>query len=156
MVLIIYLSIDLKEIFFSVAGTILGFVLFDHFFPSKSFQERSNDEIEEEMNKLPELYFSEKDIQNIDDNYINILTCSIDSSLIRCPVISPYSFTYEKESIVNWIKLKPTCPLTNQKLTMLDLRSNKNIQNVIDYLILKERFNKENPNNKISDIEILQ
>ncbi len=73
---------------------------------------------------------------------------------MRHPVISPSGFSYEREVIIEWLNRKPDCPYTKQKLTTEDLRINQNLHNLIKFLVLRERFNLENPKIKIRIDEI--
>lgn len=75
---------------------------------------------------------------------------------MRLPVLNCNGFTFEKETILEWLKTKNECPLTKNTMSVKDLRLNKNAIMFIEYLIYKERFNNKNKNNnlKIKEDEI--
>jgi hypothetical protein len=71
-------------------------------------------------------------------------------------MIGPYGFTNEREAILTWLRKKKECPMTKQKLYISNLRFNKNVYNLIHYLVLKEEYNKKHVLTKITDEEILR
>jgi hypothetical protein len=75
---------------------------------------------------------------------------------MRCPVVSPNGITFEKNSINEWLKRKNICPLTKQELMIKDLRFNRNLYNLINFLVLTDRYNHLNSQSPISIDEILK
>jgi hypothetical protein len=77
---------------------------------------------------------------------------------MRQPVINPNGFTFEKDTILEWLKTKQECPMTKNKLTKKDLRLNKNALNYIQYLVYKERYNSKckSESDKINESDFLK
>ena len=70
--------------------------------------------------------------------------------------MSPNGITFENNSLREWLKRKNICPVTKQELNVKDLRFNKNLFNLINFLVLRDRYNRINPNDKINLEEILK
>ncbi len=73
---------------------------------------------------------------------------------MRSPRISPLGYSYEKDVIYTWLNKKSECPYTKQELNIKDLRFNKNLFDLINFILLKERYNKKHPEDKIKFEEI--
>jgi hypothetical protein len=58
--------------------------------------------------------------------------CSITFELIRTPVIDPDGSTFERDAIVNWIRVNGTSPVTRNALAASQLRSNEALCDLID------------------------
>jgi hypothetical protein len=58
--------------------------------------------------------------------------CPITFELIRKPVIDPDGRTFERDAIVNWIRVNGTSPLTRNALAVSQLRSNEALCDLIE------------------------
>lgn len=58
------------------------------------------------------------------------IICPITRKIFLEPVITNTWITYEKNSIEKWMKIKNTCPMTNQKTTLIT--PNFKIKNDVD------------------------
>jgi hypothetical protein len=58
--------------------------------------------------------------------------CPITFELIRKPVIDPDGRTFERDAIVNWIRVNGTSPLTRNALAVSQLRSNEALRDLIE------------------------
>jgi hypothetical protein len=58
--------------------------------------------------------------------------CSITLELIRKPVIDPDGRTFERDAIVNWIRVNGTSPVTRNALAVSQLRSNEALCDLIE------------------------
>ncbi|CAM4820015.1 unnamed protein product [Rotaria magnacalcarata] len=59
------------------------------------------------------------------------LVCPITFSLFRDPVIAEDGHTYERESIIKWIKHDSTSPLTREQISIAGLRPNHTVRNLV-------------------------
>ena len=66
--------------------------------------------------------------------------CPINQTLMIDPVITPYGTTYERSSIINWLKNHDTDPLTKKRLTKEMLITNYALRSAIQEY--KESLNK--------------
>ena len=57
--------------------------------------------------------------------------CPISMEIMIDPVVTPNGDSYERQSIVRWIETKGTCPSTRNHIRVIDLISNKSLQNTI-------------------------
>jgi len=62
----------------------------------------------------------------------DVLVCPISLQLFQDPVVAEDGHTYEREAIIEWIRLNGTSPLTRQTLTIEALRPNFILKKVID------------------------
>ena len=99
-------------------------------------------------------YYTDGDIKNIEENVKNSFVCPIVDNNIRNPVSNQYGFTFESEAINQWLNSNGTCPMSRKPMSKMDLIPNKNLQNAIKFLVLKEKYNKTNKENKILENEI--
>lgn len=100
-------------------------------------------------------YNSEEELKYLKEEYSQYLECPILQNTIRFPVINQYGITYDKNNIINWLNQRQTCPTTNGILSVNDLRPNLNVKNFVKFLILMEKYNMNNPMNKIRKEDIL-
>lgn len=77
----------------------------------------------------------------------------INIAIFRYPAINKYGWSFERDVINEWLKKKKQCPMTKQVLSHTDLRPNKNISCLIEYIVLRERYNNKN-DDKIRDYEL--
>lgn len=75
----------------------------------------------------------------------------------RAPVIDKFGHSYEKSYIIQWVNDRQKSPLANEPITLNDLRLNKNVADLVKFLVLRHRFNlkDENRNNRISLKELI-
>ena len=74
---------------------------------------------------------------------------------LRAPVISKLGITFDHDSILKWLKTKQLCPVTKQDLHPNELRPNKNVYNLINFIVLSHRYNIKHTDNPIALEEIL-
>lgn len=99
-------------------------------------------------------YYNDDNIKNIEENVKNSFVCPIFENNIRNPVTNQYGFTFESQAINQWLNSNNTCPMCRKPMNKMDLRPNKNLQNAIKFLVLKEKYNEANKENKILENEI--
>lgn len=73
---------------------------------------------------------------------------------MKTPVIDTFGYTYEKDTILNWLDKKSECPFTKQTLHKKDLRVNRSALDLVKFLVLKEKYNKINMDDQIKFEEI--
>lgn len=64
-------------------------------------------------------------IPSEDERYIQDISafiCPISQEVMKDPVITPYGHCYDRESITDWLSSHRTDPLTNQPLSLEDLK----------------------------------
>ena len=74
---------------------------------------------------------------------------------LNYPIISPTGYTYEKETIFKWLDKKNICPFTKIAMYKEDLRINRNLLDIIHFIVLKEKYNNKYILNPINFEEIL-
>ena len=65
---------------------------------------------------------------------------------MRDPVSTPEGITYERKSIVDWLKKNNYCPKTHKKLEIKDLKPNYALREAIEFMILKGGFIEQTKN----------
>ena len=82
------------------------------------------------------------------------LICPLSYEIMKEPVITNLGISYEKEFIIEWLKTKNICPITNKELYIKDLIPNICLKNLINRLKNnnniegKKDINKDEINNK--------
>lgn len=105
----------------------------------KKQTESSNNPIENDPNRQVTADWSE---------YESFL-CPISQEIMNDPVITPKGISFERKSIINWLKKNKTCPITKTPLLECDLISNYALKNAID-----DYFKKQNELNKQSNLDL--
>ena len=77
-----------------------------------------------EKNKEMEKPFTEKQIL--------ACTCPLSLEIFVDPVITKQGFTFERQSILNWLRNNRTCPLTREQINVKDLIPNKCLKRHIE------------------------
>ena len=89
-----------------------------------------------EINKLKEdLSVREKEISDINEKLDLIeenLNCPISLTLIEDPVITPDGITYDKKSLLAWLKKSKNDPFTKKEIKEKELYPNLSLKNIID------------------------
>lgn len=146
------LSLKEEFIFYSSA-VIFGFEIFKYVLRKENLQQKiqgeENFKIEEKIS------YQESEMKNVDRRILEAITCPINQTFLRYPLINQYGFSIEKNSHLRWVEEKQKCPFTSQPVEINDLRFNKNLFMFIKFLILKERYNKVHPDNEITYKDIL-
>src|SRR4051812_23031593 len=62
----------------------------------------------------------------------NLLQCPITMELFRDPVLAPDDHTYERQAIEEWIQGHGTSPMTRQRLSIEELRPNRQVKELVD------------------------
>lgn len=73
-------------------------------------------------------------LQTEGDEYVEYesFLCPISQELMKDPVITPRGISYERVSILNWLKKSRECPITKTPLEEKDLITNYALKNAID------------------------
>lgn len=71
------------------------------------------------------------------DEEVESFLCPISQTIMRDPVMTPRGITYERKSILDWLKKEKTCPITKTPLKESDLISNYTLKQAIDEYIRK-------------------
>lgn len=76
----------------------------------------------------------EIDNGNITEGFIEYesFLCPISQELMKDPVITPRGISFERKSILDWLKKNRTCPITKTSLNEKDLITNYSLKNAID------------------------
>lgn len=73
------------------------------------------------------------------DNIPHEFLCPITHEIMREPVMCSDGFTYEKKAIVEWfVSGKYTSPMTNEKLSNTDYKSNHELRNKIHQFLYED------------------
>ena len=81
-------------------------------------------------------------IPSEDERYIQDISafiCPISEEVMKDPVITPYGHCYERESITQWLRNHQTDPLTNQPLSIEDLRPCFALKSAIEETIQSQK-----------------
>ena len=97
--------------------------------------------------KMISLYLNSK-IENIPEEF----KCPISMDLMKDPVLSPCSHSFEKTSILNWINTHTVCPLCRENLNFDQLVLNLALKNTIEKFI-SDRDEVQKLNEKICKLE---
>jgi hypothetical protein len=73
------------------------------------------------------------------DDYDSFL-CPISQEIMSNPVITPSGITYDRKSIMNWLKKSSDCPITKMPLNASDLITNYSLKNAIAEYLKKQDF----------------
>jgi hypothetical protein len=145
----------IKEIIIYGSGCFSGIYLYKYI--SNKFgllNNNSEKEKEKLFNYKKQLIFKENQLNKIPEKIKELISCPISLSFFRYPLISPHGITIENENIVRALKNHPLCPFTNQPLSLNDMRVNINIILLMKFLINREKYNKEHPEDEIKIEEI--
>ena len=66
------------------------------------------------------------------EGYPEEFYCPVCCDLMTDPVVDTNGNTYERNAIETWIHTNATSPITRQPLTLIDLRPNRTLKNMID------------------------
>jgi hypothetical protein len=156
----IYLVL-IQTVLFNTIAIIAGLRLGYHLLYRKKAKNTQYD-INQNFTDEEQIYFTEEELKELTQDLKVNLECSIEGSkllinpaIMHIPMISKYGHTYESNAITTWLGQKQICPITKYNLTSEDLVLNKNLFYFIKYLILKQRYNKDNEIDPISDEELL-
>ena len=145
----------IKEIIIYGSGCFSGFYLYKYISNRLGFLNNNSDKVQDKLfNYKKQLNFKEKDLNDIPDKIKELISCPISLSFFRYPLISPYGITIENENIVRALKNNPLCPFTMQPLSINDMRVNINLILLMKFLINREKYNKEHPEDEIKIEEI--
>jgi Mg-chelatase subunit ChlD len=70
----------------------------------------------------------------------NEFLCPIGLSLMKDPAIAPDGFTYERTAIAEWLSQNTVSPMTRQRMTSTELRSNHALRQTIEHWIAAHPF----------------
>ena len=145
----------IKEIIIYGSGCFSGFYLYKYISNRLGFLNNNSEKVQDKLfNYKKQLNFKEKDLNDIPDKIKELISCPISLSFFRYPLISPYGITIENENIVRALKNNPLCPFTMQPLSINDMRVNINLILLMKFLINREKYNKEHPEDQIKIEEI--
>ena len=130
--------------FLTGLGTIIGITalgiggkyLYDEYIENKT----PNEEEKQKTESINENKESNNNLDSINSISTNIDTdlegkdsfiCPINQTLMTDPVITPYGTTYERSSILSWLKNHDTDPLTKKRLTKEMLITNYALRSAI-------------------------
>lgn len=127
-------------LFCALAGAAVGIggkLLYDEF--NKTEQEKR--QREEKFRDIPESSHQSKS-NSISENQGSVVTtdsyecesflCPISQEVMKDPVITPSGISYERKSILDWLKKNQCCPLTKAPLTDKDLVTNYALKSAIE------------------------
>lgn len=77
--------------------------------------------------------------ENCIEEYESFL-CPISQEIMTDPIITPRGITYDRKSILNWLKKSNICPITKSPLNDKDLISNYSLKNAISEYLKKQDF----------------
>ena len=145
----------IKEIIIYGSGCFSGFYLYKYISNRLGFLNNNSEKVQDKLfNYKKQLNFKEKNLNDIPDKIKELISCPISLSFFRYPLISPYGITIENENIVRALKNNPLCPFTMQPLSINDMRVNINLILLMKFLINREKYNKEHPEDQIKIEEI--
>ena len=96
-----------------------------------SYEQQPNIKVKEIKNPIN----SNNQIKNTDTDYEEIVEsflCPISLEIMKDPVITPDGISFDRESIVDWLKDHDTCPITKRPLSVSNLTSNKILKSIIE------------------------
>ena len=145
----------IKEIIIYGSGCFSGFYLYKYISNRLGILNTNSDKVQDKLfNYKKQLNFKEKDLNDVPEKIKELISCPISLSFFRYPLISPYGITIENENIVRALKNNPLCPFTMQPLSINDMRVNINLILLMKFLINREKYNKEHPEDQIKIEEI--
>ena len=128
-----------------VAVGLVGKTVFDELSQEEKEKERERqkalEEIRDDRKKKKAEY------KNPDENQVTIdaeyesFFCPISQEIMKDPVITPHGISYERKSILDWLKKCNSCPITKNILTEGDLIPNYALKNIIDDYLIKVKNN---------------
>jgi len=145
----------IKELIIYGSACFSGFYLCNYLSNKLNFYKGNSNKIDDKNNYKKQLNYKESDLNQISEEMKQIISCPISLTFFKYPSISPYGITIENETIIRALKNNPFCPFTKQPLNINDMRPNLNLYLLIQFLVNKEKYNKNHPNDKILIKEIL-
>jgi hypothetical protein len=104
----------------------------------KLFQDACANETEEieQKKKVPEINYDDTTDEYADyESFI----CPISNQIMKDPVMTHKGITYERRSILDWLKKKKECPITRTPLKEDQLTTNYALKNAIDEYLRKNK-----------------
>ena len=101
-----------------------------------------------DLNKNSSLVYNDNDLEYLTEDLKQHLECGISGALFKDPVITPQGYTFEKNTIVNWLNTSEICPYTKSTLKNSDLTDNINLRNSVRFFLqFKYYYDLENNEN---------
>ena len=150
----------INQVILIIGCSIIGWVIAKKYI---KIRKTNYKEISDLVSDEEELFYKEEELNSVPDELRELLDCSVDLCIfflilgcLKSPVVSPNGITFENNSIREWLKRKNICPVTKRELNVKDLRFNRNVRNLINFLVLRDRYNRINPDDIIKIEEILK
>ena len=141
-----------KQILFYGSGIIFGLGITKISYRKTRVIKKNNKSM-----KLEKFPYSNDEFEENDKKYINdYLNCPIMMTPFISPVITKYGHTLELNTLIRHFENNDNCPITRNPLKYNDIRLNINVYNMIKFMVLKYRYNKNHPQNIIKNEELFE
>jgi len=114
-------------------------LIFNNKIEEKVTDLQNKNKIENKYHDINENIETTTTTENGFDEYESFL-CPISQEIMSDPVITPKGITYDKKSILNWLKNNSICPITKTPLQEKDLIVNYSLKNAIMEYLKKQNF----------------
>ncbi len=132
-------------LFCALAGVAIGVgskLIYDEVTKEEKEDDKKRQLALEEIRKKNAQERHEKEViqgETLSDVEYESFFCPISQEVMKDPVITPYGVSYDRQSILSWLKKNNTCPITKNILSEKDLITNYALKNTIEDYLSKQK-----------------